>query len=231
MAYREFQTAASRVVHLVNPTDGDMQRLTADLSFHPLDLEAGLSTLTTPRVGSYRQYVSAALPWPALDRGGHRLVMSQIQLFIGQTFLVIIEHDDVPSVADTVEAWAGDPTNADHPALLAYDLLLGMTKETVAKARAVPAADWRSALAALPDAVTSLRHLVDQQGWLNDDGQNAYAYLTYLWQHITQELEAQPVAANPRPLRRSPIQGVVASYALASAIMTVVVLLIISFRR
>lgn len=232
MAYRQFQTAAARVVHIVEPTDADIDRLADEFHFHPLDLEAVLGVSAEPRVGGYRQYVSASLPWPMIDRRGRHLMTSELQLFIGPDYIVITEDGLQTDIRDTVAMWESQEVNADHPVMLAYDLILQLLKTTSVTSRAIPAAKWAAAITPLVSGLEQFRQRLTGQGWLDhEDNQNAYAYVLYTAKHLLSAVTNQPEAAAPLPLKRPVAQSAVAGYAIASAIMTVVVLLVISFHR
>lgn len=232
MAYRQFQTAAARVVHVVQPTDGDIERLAADYHFHPLDLEAVLGVSPKPRVGSYRHYVVASLPWPVLDPRRRHIVMSELQLFIGPNYLVVAEDGIQTEIRDIIAEWERQDANADQPFMLAYELLLRLMKSTAAASRAIPAAQWTAALQPLVAGLEQLRQRFIDQGWLeHEESRNAFAYLIYTAKHMLDTLARLPIPAATRPVKRSLAQSAVAGYAIASAIMTVVVLLIISFGR
>lgn len=232
MAYRQFQTAAARVIHVVEPTDGDMQRLTTEFHFHPLDLEAVLGVHPKPRLGSYRHYVTAAIPWPMLDRRGRHVMTSELQLFIGPNYLVVVEDGSQADIRDLVAEWAGQAVNADSPTMLAYELFNRLLKTTAATVRAVPAAQWKAALLPVTHGLERLRELVTEQGWLElEDSRHAYAYLLYSCKHLMDTVRHLPEPAAVRPVKRPALQSAVTGYAIASAIMTAIVLVIISFKR
>ncbi len=233
MAYRQFQTAASRVVHLVQPTEADVKRLATEFHLHPLDLEAMLSISPKPRVSSYRHYVAASLPWPVMEGRRHSIMLSELQLFIGPNYLIVVDDGTMTTVRDTLATWESESdSQADSPSLLSYDLVLRLTKETGLAARQIPAVDWASAVHPLATVVDQLRKKLLDQGWItSEEDRSALSYLNYSMKHLADALDHQPVPV-ARPAAKKPlVQSAVTGYAVASAIMTALVLLFISFRR
>ncbi len=230
MAYREFQTAAVRVVHLVEPSDQDVRRLATDYHFHPLDLEAILSVSPKPRVSGYRHYVTASLPWPVVN-GRRGIVMSELQLFIGPNYLVVADDGLLVEIQDTLNRWETAASNTDAPAILVYELLAGLLKTTATNCRAVPAADWAAALQPLQGALQRGQQLLDEQGWLTStEDRNAFAWLRYNLGHLLERIQHQPTTA-PVSTQRPLVTSAVTGYALASAITTVLVVLFISLHH
>ncbi len=233
MAYRQFQTAASRVVHLSQPNEDDVKRLATEFHFHPLDLEAVLSISPKPHVSSYRDYVVAALPWPVMENRRHSIMLSELQLFIGQNFLVIVDDGTISDVRDVIAQWEMlDGAQSDSPAMLAYDLVLNLTKATALAARHIPAAHWAPAIHPLVATIEKAKQGVSDQGWLQTDEQrSAWSYLTYSIKHLADDLQHQPAPVAKVPVKKHAMPSAVTSYAVASAIMTALVLLFVSFRR
>lgn len=231
MAYRDFQTAAARVVHLVEPSDQDVRRLATEYHFHPLDLEAILSINPKPRVSGYQHYVTASLPWPVLN-GRHSVIMSELQLFIGADFLIIADDGLLVDIRDSISSWETAGSNTDSPAMLAYTLLVQLLKATAADCRAVPAAEWLAVLRPLQTALDRSQQLLDDQGWLpTAEDQNAFAFLRYSLGHLLEHIAERPIEHRPPAAKKRLVTTAVTGYALASAITTVMVVLFISFRR
>lgn len=233
MAYREFQTAACHVVHLVRPTEADAKRLATSFHLHPLDLDGLFTVSPRPRVGAYRHYLAAFLPWPVTDSRRGQVMMSEIQLFIGQHFLIICSDGGVTDIRDVVTTWSTSPTPlTDTPAMMAYELLLTIAKSTDQAAQRSPSPMWAKTWRPLTETIQSMQKKMSELGWLsNEDNRAVWKFLSYTMKHIGQRLTALPERAQVLPQRTPALQGAVASYAVASAILTAVVLLVISFSR
>ena len=79
-------------VHLDAPTHDDAALLSARFGWHPLDLEDVLSKRQRPKVDEYVDdgYLFAILHFPVYDKNVQRLNAGELDLFIGQDYLVTL---------------------------------------------------------------------------------------------------------------------------------------------
>lgn len=71
-------------------TDADVRYLKNNFSFHPLDYEDLTSQKQRPKLDEYPDYLFLVFHVPYYDRRARRLVQEEVDVFIGQDYLVTI---------------------------------------------------------------------------------------------------------------------------------------------
>ncbi len=77
---------------ITNPTHEDIEHLRRNFSFHPLDLEDCLSKIERPKIDEYDDYLFIVMHFPIYDRDRQISEPTEIDFFIGATYLVTV-HD------------------------------------------------------------------------------------------------------------------------------------------
>ncbi|UCC65106.1 MAG: magnesium/cobalt transporter CorA [Anaerolineae bacterium] len=78
--------------NIKNPNSEDIESLRRNFNFHPLDLEDCLSKIERPKIDEYDDYLFIVMHFPIYDRDHQISQPSEVDFFIGATYLVTI-HD------------------------------------------------------------------------------------------------------------------------------------------
>jgi magnesium transporter len=87
-----------RWVNVENPTGLEMAWLEEHFDFHPLDFEDVLSRNQRPKIDEYPDYLFIVLHFPVFDRTVGRLNAGELDIFVGQDFLVTIPNQPLQPV-------------------------------------------------------------------------------------------------------------------------------------
>ena len=82
-------------VHLDAPAPDEAAQLAERFGWHPLDLEDVLSKRQRPKVDEYPEYLFAVLHFPAYDKAVQRLNAAELDVFIGQDYLVTLPNREL----------------------------------------------------------------------------------------------------------------------------------------
>jgi len=77
-------------IDIKQPSKEAIQYITKNYSFHPLNLEDSLSTIHSPKIDEYEDYIFVILHFPVLDKARRITIPSQVAIFVGKDFLVSI---------------------------------------------------------------------------------------------------------------------------------------------
>jgi magnesium transporter len=87
-----------RWVNIENPTPLECAWLEEQFGFHPLDLEDVLSRNQRPKIDEYPDYLFIVLHFPVFDRAVGRLNAGELDMFVGQNYLVTIPNQPLQPV-------------------------------------------------------------------------------------------------------------------------------------
>jgi magnesium transporter len=76
--------------NIENPNGEDIEHLRRNFNFHPLDLEDCLSKIERPKIDEYDDYLFIVMHFPIYDRDRQISQPSEVDFFIGATYLVTI---------------------------------------------------------------------------------------------------------------------------------------------
>lgn len=79
-------------VNITQPTEEDILTLKKKYRFHSLDLEDCLSESQRPKIDEYDNYLFIILQFPYLNRRNRHISTEQVNIFIGQNYLITL-HD------------------------------------------------------------------------------------------------------------------------------------------
>jgi len=77
-------------VHLDAPTPAEAEILAERFGWHPLDVEDVLSKRQRPKIDEYPEYLFVVLHFPVYDKRVQRLNAAELDVFIGQNYLVTL---------------------------------------------------------------------------------------------------------------------------------------------
>ncbi len=85
-------------VHLSQPTVDEVSALAKRFGFHELDIEDVLSTRQRPKIDEYPSYVFVVLHFPFYDKTIQRLNAAELDIFVGQDFLITLPNVELHPV-------------------------------------------------------------------------------------------------------------------------------------
>jgi magnesium transporter len=77
-------------IHLTAPTPQEAEQLRSRFGWHPLDLEDVLSKRQRPKIDEYPEYIFGVLHFPVYDRIVQRLNAGELDVFLGDGYLVTL---------------------------------------------------------------------------------------------------------------------------------------------
>ena len=94
---REALTAAGlRWTHIELPRAVDGDWLVKEFGFHPLDIEDVFSRNQRPKLDVYDDYLFIVLHFPVFDKITGRLLTAEVDMFVGQDFLITLTEQSLP---------------------------------------------------------------------------------------------------------------------------------------
>jgi magnesium transporter len=86
----ELHEGALTWIHLTAPTAQEAVQLQSRFGWHPLDLEDVLSKRQRPKIDEYPDYLFGVLHFPVYDRVVQRLNAGELDVFLGERYLVTL---------------------------------------------------------------------------------------------------------------------------------------------
>ena len=84
----------------VNPTEADVRYLERNFDFHPLDYGDVRSTKQRPKLDTYDDYLFLIVHVPHFDKASRRVVQEEVDIFIGQGYLVTLHSGRVKPLSN-----------------------------------------------------------------------------------------------------------------------------------
>ena len=103
---RLIESSGLRWHHIERPRQADRDWLESEFGFHPLDLEDVASRNQRPKLDVYDEYLFLVLHFPVFDKPTGRLLTSEVDLFIGQDFLISLPNEPLPPLSAMFERLA-----------------------------------------------------------------------------------------------------------------------------
>jgi magnesium transporter len=88
-----------RWINIERPSPLECAWLEEHFDFHPLDLEDVLSRNQRPKIDEYESYLFIVLHFPVFDRAVGRLGAGELDIFVGQDFLVTLPNQPLQPVS------------------------------------------------------------------------------------------------------------------------------------
>jgi len=82
-------------VNIERPTETEIEYLRQNYEFHPLDLDDCLSRIQRPKIDEYDNYLFIVLHFPVYNRRVRVTVPSEIDIFIGDGYLITLHDGDL----------------------------------------------------------------------------------------------------------------------------------------
>ncbi|MFH0838509.1 MAG: magnesium transporter CorA family protein [Patescibacteria group bacterium] len=103
---QEIKFKKSRWINLVQPNTEELAKLAKKYRFHELDLEDCLQKTERPKIDEYDKYLFIILQFPVYDSKHLRFNTEQLNMFIGQDYLITIHNGELKvlnEMADTCQ--------------------------------------------------------------------------------------------------------------------------------
>lgn len=84
-----------RWINIIHPTEKSLAVLKKKYKFHKLDLEDCLQESQRPKIDEYEKYLFIVLQFPVYNKRHHRFDTEQINIFIGQNYLITIHNGNL----------------------------------------------------------------------------------------------------------------------------------------
>lgn len=128
MAIKEIKDKSLSWVDIQRPTEKDMKELSRLFKFHELDLEDCLSNIQRPKIDQYENYLFMVTHFPRYIKGTKRLVISEVDIFIGKDYLITVHSGNQKILIEEFEKCAKDnkhfqKLSSGSPGLLLHELM------------------------------------------------------------------------------------------------------------
>jgi magnesium transporter len=99
----EIKFKKSRWINLTDVTPEDILTLKKKYKFHDLDLEDCLSDIQRPKIDEYEKYLFIILQFPNFNKNTQRYDTEQVNIFIGQNFIITLHKGNLELLNDLFE--------------------------------------------------------------------------------------------------------------------------------
>lgn len=86
-------------IDIEKPTPKEIEYLSQNYPFHPLDLDDCLSRIQRPKIDEYKDYRFIVLHFPIFSKEARVTIPSQVSIFIGKDYLVTLHSGDLKPLA------------------------------------------------------------------------------------------------------------------------------------
>ena len=100
----EIKYKKNRWINLEQPTREELAALGKKYKFHELDLEDCLEERERPKIDEYEKYLFIILQFPTYNKRHHRFDTEQLNIFIGQDYLITIHNGKLKALTEMFEA-------------------------------------------------------------------------------------------------------------------------------
>jgi magnesium transporter len=99
----EVAATGLRWIHVERPRSIDSEWLLSEFGFHPLDIEDVFSRNQRPKLDVYDDYLFIVLHFPVFDKVTGRLLTAEVDLFVGESFLITLSEQPLPPLSALFE--------------------------------------------------------------------------------------------------------------------------------
>ena len=82
-------------INIEKPTEREIEYLSNNYPFHPLDLDDCLSRIQRPKIDKYKDYLFLVLHFPVFNKETRVTSTSQVSVFIGETYLITLHKGEL----------------------------------------------------------------------------------------------------------------------------------------
>jgi magnesium transporter len=99
----EVAATGIRWIHVEQPRSIDSEWLLSEFGFHPLDIEDVFSRNQRPKLDVYDDYLFIVLHFPVFDKLTGRLLTAEVDVFVGEGFLITLSEQALPPLSALFE--------------------------------------------------------------------------------------------------------------------------------
>ena len=99
------ETPGLRWINIERPRAADRAWLEEHFDFHPLDYEDVFSRNQRPKLDQYDDYVFIVLHFPLFDKDSGRILTAELDLFLGEDFLITMPNIPLPPLSAMFERY------------------------------------------------------------------------------------------------------------------------------
>jgi magnesium transporter len=108
-------------VDIQNPRAADLEMLSEEFDFSPLSLDDVVKQRLRPKIDEYPSYYFVVMYAPLEAQPGHELQTTEVDLFIGQNYIVSLRPGPVPALDEAMRRWEqAEPDLRDRVGFLAH---------------------------------------------------------------------------------------------------------------
>ena len=93
-----------RWINLTSPKKEDLEGIAKRYKFHELDIEDCLQETQRPKIDEYNRYLFIVLHFPIYNKRHHRFDSKQLNVFIGENYLITIHDGTLPAIDQIFDA-------------------------------------------------------------------------------------------------------------------------------
>ncbi|MDO8507482.1 MAG: magnesium/cobalt transporter CorA [bacterium] len=128
MAKTEIKNGSITWIDVVNAEEKDISYLSKKFGFHELDLEDCMSNIQRPKIDQYEDYLFMVTHFPRYFKGSRRLVISEVDIFIGKNYLITVHNGNQKLLVQLFEKCSNDKEffkeiSSGSPGLLLHELM------------------------------------------------------------------------------------------------------------
>jgi len=131
-AFHELLPAAGSILwlDLVSPEQDELAILQQTFGFHPLAVEDAVRKHQRPKIDVYPNHYFLVVYAVRYPENAGRIHTQEVDLFIGQNYVVTVHHDPMPEIEESIARWKSnvDTLGSDVSALL-YSLMDSIVDE------------------------------------------------------------------------------------------------------
>jgi magnesium transporter len=101
-------------INLASPDTAGSEALSERFGWHPLDIEDVLSKRQRPKIDEYPDYLFVVLHFPVYDKAVQRLNAAELDLFLGEGYLVTLPNVELLPVTRLFQRCVDDDGLRDH---------------------------------------------------------------------------------------------------------------------
>lgn len=101
---QEIKFNKNKWINVVDPNNEELAKLAKKYHFHELDLEDCLQVTERPKIDEYDKYLFIILQFPVYSKKHHRFDTEQLNIFIGQDYLITVHQGKLKALNEIAEA-------------------------------------------------------------------------------------------------------------------------------
>lgn len=110
-------------IDVANPGDEEAEFLREQCGFHPLAVEDCVRGRQRPKIDRYPGFLFVVFYVAAINPERHRMALNELNLFLGEQYLVTVHDHEVREVSEIVARWRSSPQRFPGVGWLAHALL------------------------------------------------------------------------------------------------------------